>query len=178
MALITRVSRLFQADLHAVLDRIEEPDVLLKQAVREMEEEISREDQRLKLLEHEQGQLKTREDDLAHALLEIESELDVCFESDKEDLAKTLIRRKLEMQRVGNDLSSKSIALTDSVTLLKTQQKEYRLQLENMKQKAELLTDAKTQESETHGWMMPSAAVHDDDVEVAYLREKQMRSSS
>ena len=42
MALITRVSRLFQADLHAVLDRIEEPEVLLKQAVREMEEELAR----------------------------------------------------------------------------------------------------------------------------------------
>ncbi len=40
MALITRVSRLFQADFHAVLDRIEEPEVLLRQAVREMEEEL------------------------------------------------------------------------------------------------------------------------------------------
>ena len=38
MALITRFSRLFRADLHAVLDRIEEPDVILRQAVREMEE--------------------------------------------------------------------------------------------------------------------------------------------
>ena len=41
MALITRVSRLFQADFHAVLDRIEEPEVLLRQAVREMEEELA-----------------------------------------------------------------------------------------------------------------------------------------
>ena len=37
MALITRISRLFTADFHAVLDRIEEPDVLLKHAIREME---------------------------------------------------------------------------------------------------------------------------------------------
>ena len=44
MALITRVARLFRADLHAVLDRIEEPDVLLKQAVREMEEELASEE--------------------------------------------------------------------------------------------------------------------------------------
>ena len=46
MALITRVSRLFQADFHAVLDRIEEPEVLLRQAVREMEEELARDEQR------------------------------------------------------------------------------------------------------------------------------------
>src|SRR5687767_9840646 len=31
MALIDRLARLFQADLHAVLDRIEEPEVLLRQ---------------------------------------------------------------------------------------------------------------------------------------------------
>jgi len=37
MALVTRLTRLFQADFHAVLDRIEEPDLQLKQAVREMQ---------------------------------------------------------------------------------------------------------------------------------------------
>ena len=42
MALIKRLSRLFAADLHAVLDQIEEPEALLKQAVREMEEELAR----------------------------------------------------------------------------------------------------------------------------------------
>ena len=46
MALINRMSRLFTADVHAVLDRIEEPDVLLKHAVREMEEELARGEQR------------------------------------------------------------------------------------------------------------------------------------
>ena len=42
MALINRMSRLFTADVHAVLDRIEEPDVLLRQAIREMEEALER----------------------------------------------------------------------------------------------------------------------------------------
>ncbi len=64
MALITRVSRLFQADFHAVLDRIEEPDVLLRQAVREMEEELARDEQRSKLLQHELRQLINRATDL------------------------------------------------------------------------------------------------------------------
>ena len=41
MPLVDRVARLFRADLHAVMDRIEEPDVLLRQALREMEEELA-----------------------------------------------------------------------------------------------------------------------------------------
>ena len=57
MALITRLSRLFQADLHAVLDRIEEPDTLLRQAMREMEEALDPDAQQIKRLQLEQGQL-------------------------------------------------------------------------------------------------------------------------
>ena len=92
MALITRVSRLFRADLHAVLDRIEEPDVLLRQAVREMEEELARDEQRIKMLTHEHEQLVSRHRDIQQSLEEVEAELDVCFESGKDDLARVLIQ--------------------------------------------------------------------------------------
>ena len=47
MPIINRISRLFTADLHAVLDRIEEPEALLKQAIREMEEEAAASEQRI-----------------------------------------------------------------------------------------------------------------------------------
>jgi phage shock protein A len=57
MALVTRLSRLFQADFHAVLDRIEEPDLQLRQAVREMQFTLDQDQQRLKLLQHEAAQL-------------------------------------------------------------------------------------------------------------------------
>jgi phage shock protein A len=42
MTLITRVSRLFKADVHGILDALEEPEAILKQAVREMEDEIEK----------------------------------------------------------------------------------------------------------------------------------------
>jgi len=178
MALITRVSRLFQADLHAVLDRIEEPEVLLKQAVREMEEELARDEQRLNLMQHEQGQLNLRESEIEHSLVEIETEMDICFESAKEDLAKTLIRRKLEMQQAYKDVSRKSLSMKENIGLLEVQLKEYRVQLDSMRQKAELLTDVQADRSDVSGWMSPSFAVRDEDVEVAFLREKQKRVSS
>ena len=38
MALINRVTQLFKADFHAVLDRIEEPEQLLRQSIRDMED--------------------------------------------------------------------------------------------------------------------------------------------
>ncbi len=35
MAIVNRIRRLFHADVHAVLDIIEEPEAILKQAIRE-----------------------------------------------------------------------------------------------------------------------------------------------
>ena len=60
MALINRMSRLFTADMHAVLDRIEEPDVLL-QARRPRDGRGARAQRAARgALEHERGALANR----------------------------------------------------------------------------------------------------------------------
>jgi len=178
MALITRVSRLFRADLHAVLDRIEEPELLLRQAVREMEEDLARDEQRIRLLQHEQGKLGTREAELEQSLQEIETELDLCFASAKEDLARTLVRRKLEAQRLGKHLAHQRTALRETLAGLTQRVEENRAQLEGMRQKAVLLAG---EEHAAHGdaaWQAPQFPVCEADVEVAFLREQQKRSRS
>ena len=176
MALITRVSRLFRADLHAVLDRIEEPDVLLKQAVREMEEELNRDEQHIKVLNRERGQLVARERDIEQSLDEIEEELDVCFASGKDDLARTLVRRKLEAQRFRKHLLRKRETLQDTLASLQQRFDENRSQLESMRQKAELLTEDSDTDHPEDAWTTPDISVREEDVEVAFLREKQNRS--
>jgi len=175
MALITRVSRLFQADFHAVLDRIEEPGVLLRQAVREMEEELARDEQHSKVLHHEQGQLTTRETELEQSLHEIEEELDICFDSGNDDLARTSIKRKLEAQRFCKSLSRKRQALQQTLDDLNTRLRENRARLESMRQKAELLAEESIRARPADNWTIPDITVRDEDVEVAFLREKQHR---
>ncbi|MEH6358621.1 MAG: PspA/IM30 family protein, partial [Pseudomonadales bacterium] len=93
MALINRLSRLFQADFHAVLDRIEEPDIQLKQAVREMQLALDQDEQRLSLLQHEIEQLNKAGTAANEALQTFDEELDICLAAEKEDLARDLIRR-------------------------------------------------------------------------------------
>ena len=178
MALITRVSRLFQADIHAVLDRIEEPEVLLRQAVREMEEELARDEQRVRILNHEQGQLIARESELRQSLNDIEEELDICFESGKNDLARTWIRRRLEAQRFCKGLSRKRMALQETLDGLDTRLGENRARLESMRQKAELLAEESARARPADNWSIPDITVRDEDVEVAFLREQQRRRRS
>ena len=178
MALITRVSRLFQADFHAVLDRIEEPEILLRQAVREMEEALAREEQRSKVLQHEQRQLINRETDLIQSLHDIEEELDTCFEAGNDDLARACIKRRLETQRFGKNTSRKRAVLEETLDDLNTRVRENQAQLESMRQKAELLAGESACALPEDNWTLPDINVRDEDVEVAFLREKQRRSRS
>ncbi|MGH8477659.1 MAG: PspA/IM30 family protein, partial [Methylococcales bacterium] len=48
MTLIDRITRLFRADIHDLLDRIEDPSIVLKQAVRDMEQELSQDEQSIR----------------------------------------------------------------------------------------------------------------------------------
>ena len=81
MTLIARVSRLFRADLHAVLDRVEEPDLVLRQAVREMKEDLARDGRRMAVLRTEIQRIAARDAEIEQALSGIEEELDICFEA-------------------------------------------------------------------------------------------------
>jgi phage shock protein A len=157
MALINRMSRLFTADVHAVLDRIEEPDVLLKHAVREMEEELARGEQRARALAHEHEALG-----------------DVCFESANEDLARKVIKRRLETERLERHVAERRAALAKELAALSAAVDEQRVELDVMRQKAELLTPTAAGDDFRNG----DFAVGEAEIEVALLRERQKRRPS
>jgi phage shock protein A len=178
MALITRFSRLFRADLHAVLDRIEEPDVILRQAVREMEEEIAADEQRHKLLAHEHKQLVTRQSDLQQSISRAQDELAVCLDADNDDLARSLLKRKLEAERLLQFIARQQQALSQRVTELTTRLQQNRARLTAMQQKLELLVSEDRRYAGDESVAAPDFSVRDEDVEVALLREKQKRRPS
>ena len=136
MALINRMSRLFTADVHAVLDRIEEPDVLLKHAVREMEEELARGEQRVRALAHEHESLGERQAKTAACLADLGSQLDVCFESGNEELARKIIKRRLETERFERNVAERRAALDKELAALRAAVEEQREQLDVMRPNA------------------------------------------
>ncbi|MES9926264.1 MAG: PspA/IM30 family protein [Candidatus Thiodiazotropha endolucinida] len=180
MALITRVSQLFRADVNAVLDRMEEPEILLKQAVRDMEEALTKDDHRVKVIELELKQIASRQSEIEARLNQVTEELDLCFDTDNEALARTLLKRKLESERYLNYLVRKQQEFQDAGETLKKRIDENRSRLESMRQKAELLAGSDSDEDERNSWNEPDFmrqfAVNDDDIELAFLREKQRRT--
>lgn len=177
MALITRFSRLFSADLHAVLDRLEEPEILLKQAVREMEEELARLRDEALGARTELQRVARQQASIGNRLTAFDSELDVCFGAGQDTLARSLIRRKLETERLTESLAKRHATLVERLAELDSTIIDNDRHLAVMREKIEVL-------AEHHGSPCSTAAgcddisVGSDEVEVAFLREQQRRARS
>jgi len=184
MALINRLSRLFRADFHAVLDQIEEPEALLKQAIRDMEDDLANTEQRIKLCAHDQDALSRRKDELENSIAETDAQLDLCFESGKDDLAKGLIRKKLEAERLLKRLLAKHEANARYLVEQQDLLDENGATLESLRQKAELFAQRvsvradSSSEFDDIAWMARDMSIGDDEVEIAFLREKTTRCPS
>jgi hypothetical protein len=111
-------------------------------------------------------------------------QLDLCFESDKDDLAKSLVRKKLEAERLLKRLNAKHVANDKYLGEQQTMLGENQTTLESLRQKAELfaqrmpLSSGGNSEFDDIAWMAREMTVGDDEVEIAYLREKSSRASS
>jgi phage shock protein A len=176
MALITRLSRLFHADMNAVLDQIEEPELLLKQAIREMEETLSNSERQIKLLALEQQKLLGQEDELKQSLTDLDKQLKLCFESDKDNLARSLVKRKLETSQYLKLVHTKISHSAEATNHLKVQLKEQQSQLSNMKQKADIFKQDNS--ASDSNWTVNSPAIQNEDIDIAFLAEKQKWSQS
>lgn len=176
MALINRMSRLFTADVHAVLDRLEEPDVLLKHAIREMEDAHLEGEQRLQALEHERGALADRARKVAHVLQELGEQLEVCFAEGNDELARKVLKRRLETERLASHVAERRAGVDAEIVRARASVDEQREQLDVMRQKAELLAVRPSGGAEERGGV--DFTVGEAEVEVAFLRERQKRRPS
>ena len=176
MALVTRISRLFQADFHAVLDRIEEPDLQLRQAVREMQYALEQDQQRLQLLQHETEQLDKTTAVTQARLQTLDEELDICLGAKQDDLARDLIRRKLILEKRLQANAERSTSIERQVHSLGRQIEEQNQQLESMQQKLELLVSSADRPAEAG--LAAVDTVRNEEIEIALLREKQRRAKS
>lgn len=186
MTLITRITRLFRADFHAVLDGIEEPELLLRQAIREMEEALARQEQSIRLATQEQAECAARAARLDERLRETGAQLDLCFAQGKEDLARSLVRRKLETVRLGRLLAERREILAERVAQRQAALAENQATLEGLRQKAELVPARTADRGEDRhapyydgiGPCVRPPEISGEEVEIAFLREKQEREQA
>jgi phage shock protein A len=162
--------------MHAVLDQIEAPEAVLRQAIREMEEELARQQQRQKWVRTEIDSAARKIAGFEELARELDAKLDICFANDNEALAKKVTRRKLETAQLAEHAQAARDALARQLDEMEALVVTNSDQLECMRQKAAVLAIDDSGSVCSSGGTMSGIA--EDDVEIAYLREKQARASS
>jgi phage shock protein A len=179
MAIVERITRLFTADVHAVLDRLEAPDALLRQAIREMEAALAEHTQQLKALELDRELVRRRGGEIERSLASIREEIDLSYAAGNEALLRTCLRRRLEAERLQRMLEQRAAALTQQIDQATPVLEQQRERLVSMRQKAALFDIEATPCANADGthWSNGETGVSEADIDLALLRERQRRVS-
>lgn len=181
MTLIARITRLCKADLHGILDGLEEPEEVIKQAIRDMEEDIATQESRLADLHAVLQRLEREAQETTAAMQEIAQHIDTCFAAENEPLAKNLIRQRLEIARRAKGIARAHEETRAHRDELATRIAAQKAQLAAVVQKLKWYEETRA----SHVWtsspgspLRSEYVVTDEEVEVAFLEEKRRRSGA
>ena len=173
MALLNRLGRLFRADLHAVLDQLEEPALVLKEALRDMEAALAAEQARAAALARELTAEQHRARELSAQRAQCDAELTLCLDANNDALARSVVRRQLlnaerlaANERRRQTLAEKQAELEGSVGTAQRQ-------LDELRQRAALLDSGAEAGEPAH--RESTATVTEEAIDIALLRAKQQR---
>ncbi len=147
MAIITRIVKIFKADIHGVMDQLEDRRLLLKQHLRDMEEALHRKQAKLSKMaaSHKQG-LR----DLAGHKQQweaLDQDLTVAIRKNKDDIARTLIRRIKPLEDRRDELGRHLKTLDEELTQFKNHLQQQRIRYEQLKSRtAEYLHETQLQQ--------------------------------
>lgn len=136
MGIFSRMFRLCKADVHGVMDQMEDKGLLLKQYLREMEEEINEKDSSLVRItqscQHIERDLTQRREEVK----KLERDLDLAVFKERDDIARMLIRKRRTLQSTCEQLGCQQEKLEEEKMALAKTLDIQRLEYDQMKLKA------------------------------------------
>ena len=99
MGILSRAVRLCKADLHGVMDQMEDKDLLLRQHLREMQEAMAERQARIDQLEETLRSGKRSRSRAAQQLHGLEEDLDRAVARGRDDIARMLIRKVFPLRK-------------------------------------------------------------------------------
>jgi phage shock protein A len=179
MAILSRMLRLFKADVHGVMDQLEDKGLLLKQYLREMAASLEDKQGRLNLIEQS---MRQTESDLARREEEVqtlENDLDLALRKEKDDIARMLIRKRRLLQNSLEQLkhqiealSQENSRLSETVARQRLQYDQLKLKVANFRQQAhsEGFNDVIAAEEPSQAWRVPT----EEEIELELLQRKEV----
>ena len=133
MGIATRIVKIFKADIHGVMDQLEDQGLLLKQYLRDMEEALRQKEAKLarRIVLRNQAQKEHVKYDQQYQILD--HDLTVAVQRGKDDLARMLIRKTKPLGSLRDALAGRVATLEEEVSRFKEHLAELRLQYEQLK---------------------------------------------
>ncbi|MBT3310880.1 MAG: hypothetical protein HN737_07850 [Desulfobacterales bacterium] len=119
MSIMTRFLKIFKADLHGVMDQLEDKSLLLKQHLREMEEALEKKSETLQQIISSRD-LAVRERERHNIETEkLEKDITAAIEKNKDDVARLLIKKEKTLKKHMENLCSHIETLLLEITIMK-----------------------------------------------------------
>ncbi|NNF98682.1 MAG: hypothetical protein HKM93_04835 [Desulfobacteraceae bacterium] len=106
MGIFSRMVNLCKADLHGVMDQIEDKGLLLRQHLRDMSCAIGDDEAKLKAFNERRRNTLSSRRMLSDEIQKIDSDLTMAIEKQKDDIARLLIRKIYPMKKHHDELSN------------------------------------------------------------------------
>ncbi len=138
MGIMTRMLRLCKADVHGVMDQLEDKGLLLKQYLREMETSLGHKEQQVGALAQNIGRLTGQVASHVKEMEKLEHDLTLALEKEKDDIARMLIRRRRALESTSGLLEEQLEKMTQEKVQMSKTLASQRLQYETLKAKADI----------------------------------------
>ena len=137
MGIMTRMLRLCKADVHGVMDQLEDKGLLLKQYLREMEASLDHKERQVNALSQNHTDLSRQIARHQEEMNKLEGDLNLAVQKEKDDIARMLIRRRRTLESACRHLQVQLETLSQEESALAATVADQRLQYETLKAKAD-----------------------------------------
>ena len=172
MKWLERIALTLKAEGHGAIDAVEDKSLLLRQCVREAELELGRKRAKLNALEAECKSLDTESARLATRNKDLEEDIELALEHDKQDLARHAIKQVLPIRARMKEITLRQQHLRDERQELDKVVEAQAAEFDVMKARA------LAQLSRCEGDAPPLAvATSEEDIELELLRRQQTHTT-
>jgi len=173
MSIIGRIARLFKADVHSILDSIEDPQAVLTQSLRDMQEGILRHETRVKETSGAKLRCQKRLSDFARTSDELRSQTELCIRNGNDSLARAVIRKRLESETEGTLVAKHLDKLTREEAASQALLQRQREKLSEIREKAALFQHAHADVDAVSEPAEQPRPISESDIEVMLLAERE-----
>ena len=133
MGIANRVVNIFKADVHGVMDQIEDQGLLLKQYLRDMAEALNQKEVNLARKTTLRDQTRKEHDKYYRQYQALDHDLTVAVRKGKDDIARMLIRKTKPLTGLCDGLADQIASLDEELAQIKEQLSEQRLRYDQLK---------------------------------------------